>query len=470
MSQRIVINPVTRISGFMEIDVQVEGNRVVDAKTTGSFFRGFEQMMVGRNPFDAIYLTQRICGICSTAHSVASSVALEDALGVQVTEQGRYLRDLLHGCEFLQNHLRHFYQYTLPDYVRLPAVSSILRGAEHGDYRLPEAVNAELAAHYFEALQVSRQAHQMLAVLGGKAPHNHGIFVGGVTRAPTVDQIVAMKSMLSQISAFVRTKAVPDVYTIARYYDDYFTIGRGPGNLLSYGLFDRYDRLGTLYVDPLVYMADRVQPFRPELITESIDYAWYEGRSTYTPLETISEPELQKQGAYSWVKAPRYNGLPCEVGPLARLWLCGEYRAGISTMDRTIARTLETRKICEILATLLDQLEPGVSLQQVWALPDEATGVGLVDTTRGALGHWLKLENRLLSFYQIITPSAWDFSTRDAQQYGTAEQALLGTEIRNLAEPVELGRILRSFDPCMSCATHLYRPGHEPVTIKVFGC
>lgn len=469
MSQRIVINPVTRISGFMEIDVQVEANRVVDAQTKGSFFRGFEQMMVGRNPFDAIYLTQRICGICSTAHSVASSVALEDALGVQVTEQGRYLRDILHGCEFLQNHLRHFYQFTLPDYVKLPAVSSFLKSPDHGDFRLPAAVNEELAGHYFEALQVSRLAHQMLAILGGKAPHNHGVFVGGVTRAPTVDQIVSMRSILSEISAFVREKAVPDVYTIARYYEDYFRMGRGPGNLLSYGLFDRYPQLGTLYVDPLVYTAGRTQPFRPELITEEIDFAWYQGQRSYTPLETMTEPDLQKKGAYSWVKAPRYDGLPCEVGPLARLWLSGEYRAGLSAMDRTIARTLEKRKVTEILTTLLDQLEPGVPLQQAWELPDQATGVGLVDTTRGALGHWLKLENRLLSFYQIITPSAWDFSTRDTKQHGTAEQALLGTEIRNPEQPIELGRILRSFDPCMSCATHLYQPGKDPVTIQIFG-
>lgn len=470
MSQRIVINPITRISGFMEIDVQLEGNRVVDAKTTGSFFRGFEQMMVGRNPFDAIYLTQRICGICSTAHSVASSVALEDALGVQVTEQGRYLRDLLHGCEFLQNHLRHFYQYTLPDFVRLPAVSNALRSPEHGDFRLPDKVNEELASHYFEALQFSRLAHQMLAVLGGKAPHNHGIFIGGVTRAPSVDQIVTMKSILSQISAFVREKAVPDVYTIARYYDDYFAIGKGPGNLLSYGLFDRYARLGTLYVNASVYMGDQIHPFRQELITEEIDYAWYKGRSSYTPLETLVEPEMQKEGAYTFVKAPRYDGLPCEVGPLARLWLSGEYRHGISAMDRTIARTLETQKVCEILTILLDQLEPGVSLQKAWEIPESGTGTGLVDTTRGALGHWLKLENRLLSFYQIITPSAWDFSSRDARQYGTSEQALLGTEIKNPEQPVELGRILRSFDPCMSCATHVYRPGRDPVTIQVLGC
>ncbi|MBP1931099.1 nickel-dependent hydrogenase large subunit [Ammoniphilus resinae] len=251
MKKRVVINPLTRISGFMEIDVMLEQNKIIEVKTTGSIFRGFEQMMVGRSPFDAIYLTQRICGICSTAHSVASSLALEDALGVQVTALGRYLRDALHCCEFLQNHIRHTYQYTIPDYVKLPDVSSIFK-VDHGDFRLPQKVNEQLANHYFESLRMSRLAHQMLAVIGGKAPHNHGVFVGGISTPPNADQIVRMKSILQTITAFIEEKMVPDVYLIAKYYDDYFHMGKGPGNLMSYGAFDRYKDLGTLYVDPLV--------------------------------------------------------------------------------------------------------------------------------------------------------------------------------------------------------------------------
>ncbi len=119
-TKRVVINPVTRISGFMEIDADIDNNIVTDARTEGLLFRGFEKMLEGRNPFDAVYFTQRICGICSTAHSIASTLALEAALGVAVSQQGRYLRDIIHGCEFLQNHIRHFYQYTAPDFIKLP--------------------------------------------------------------------------------------------------------------------------------------------------------------------------------------------------------------------------------------------------------------------------------------------------------------------------------------------------------------
>lgn len=467
MTKRIVINPLTRISGFLEIDVAVENHRVTDAMTKGTFFRGFEKMMVGRNPFDGIYLTQRICGICSAAHSVAASHALEDAFQVQVTGLGRMLRDILHGCEFLQNHFRHFYQYSIPDYVKLPEVSSMLSPG-HDDFRLPTALNDQIAANYFESMQMSRLAHQTLAILGGKAPHNHGVFVGGIATPPTADQIIAMKSNIQKIHMFIEKKMVPDVYAIARYYDEYFSMGRGPGNLMSSGLFHKYTDLGTLYVDPLVSIQGKIEPFSPDFITEEIPHSWYRGKNIYRPFEEMPEPDMGKKEAYSWVKAPRYQDLPFEVGPLARLWLSGEYRNGISAMDRTIARVLETKKIAEILDRLLDEVTPDISVQKQWDVPERAIGKGIVDTTRGMLGHWMKIDNGVLSFYQIITPSTWDFSTEDTRGVkGTAEQALIGTEIKNLEHPVELGRILRSFDPCMSCATHVYVPGQEPRTFQV---
>ena len=169
MPERIVINPVTRISGFLEIEAHVENNTVVDAQTKGLMFRGFERMLRGRAPLDAIYFTERICGICSSAHATAAALALEDAMGVRLSDQGRYLRDILHGCEYLQNHLRHFFQYTLPDFVRLPEGYPLL-DTSHGDFRLPKAVNDKLAADYFASLDMSRASHEMLAVLGGKAP------------------------------------------------------------------------------------------------------------------------------------------------------------------------------------------------------------------------------------------------------------------------------------------------------------
>lgn len=465
--KRIVINPVTRLSGFMELDVIVENSLVCEAKTKGVMFRGFEQMMIGRSPFDAIYLTQRICGICSTAHSVASSIAIEQALSVEVTEQGRYLRDLIHCCEFLQNHLRHFYQYSLPDFVKMPSEYPLF-STDNTDFRIPKEINDTLAAHYFESLTYSRLAHQMLAVLGGKAPHNHGVFVGGYSTPPDASKIIHVKSILDKLSYFIQYKMIPDTYTVAKFYPELFQLGAGPGNFMSVGAFNGYEKLGTLYTEPLVYIDGKTATFEPAYIEEKIHYSWYNGKETNHPFEEMQEPDMNKKEAYTWVKAPRYKGVPMEVGPLARLWLSGEYRNGISAMDRTVARSLEAKKITDIMKILLDQIIPETHVQQKWQVPDTAQGAGLVETTRGSLGHWLKIKNGVIAFYQIITPSAWDFSASDDVSKGTAELALMNTPIANLDNPVELGRILRSFDPCMSCATHVYRVGHETRTIKVF--
>ncbi|UOE57650.1 nickel-dependent hydrogenase large subunit [Bacillus sp. CMF12] len=469
MSKRIVINPLTRISGFMEVEVIVDQHQVVDVKTKGNLFRGFEQMLVGRSPFDAVYFTQRICGICSAAHSMASSTALEDALNIEPSEQGRYLRDIIHCCEFLQNHIRHFYQYTVPDFVKIEG--NTLLQADHNDFRLPQKVNRVISQHYFESLEISRLAHQMLAVLGGKAPHNHGVFIGGITTQATAEKIVHLDSILQKIAKFIDEKMIPDVFEISRYYPEYYRLGGGYGNLLTYGAFNHYKDIKTLYVDPLVYTDNGIQSFDETKIQEKIDYSWYKSSSSaYSPNDAIPEPDRKKEKAYSWVKAPRYNDLPFEVGPLARLILSGDYTNGISAMDRTIARALEAKKIAGIMKTLLDLLIPNTNVQKKYELPEEeASGRGLVDTTRGALGHWIKINDKKIAFYQIITPSTWDFSTRDEKGYlGTAEEALMGTPIQDPENPVEIGRILRSFDPCMSCATHVHRPGKEIKTIQVF--
>lgn len=468
LKQKIVLKPVTRIRGFMEIDAIIENNRVIDAKAKGLLFKGFDKMLYGRNPFDAKYITQRICGIYSTAHSVASSLALEDAMGVIPSEQGKYFRDILHGCEFLRNHIRHFYQYTLPDFVKLSEDYSLILN-DHDDYRLPKVKSENLRAHYSESLHISQSTHEMSTVLGGKAPYNNGNYIGGFAGLITTDKILRMKEILHKVRQFISDKMVSDAFTIARYYSDYYSIGKGYGNFLSYGCFNGYKDIGTLYVNPRVYIKGKENVFDPGKIKEEIDYSWYIYKNnSYKPLDAAFEEDMNMSNIYSWVKAPRYNGLTCEVGPLARQWLCGDYRNGISTMDRIIARVLEAKKIAEIIGVLLENLTAGAYLQHIYTIPESIEGTGLVDTSRGALGHWLKIDNGILSSYRIITPSSWNLSTRGNNNLrGAAEQALIGTNVQNADNPIELGRIIRSFDPCVSCETHLYSREEHIKTIQV---
>lgn len=468
MGSKITINPITRISGFLEIEVEVEKNQVIDAKSSGMLFRGFEKMLRGRPPLDAIYFTERICGICSTAHSMGSTLALEDILDIHPNKNDKIIRDFMHGCEFVQNHLRHFYQYTFPDFVRGPEIQP-LYNATHNDYRLPEDKNKELSRSYLESLGYSRSAHEMLAVLGGKAPHTHGIFVGGVTVNLDAAKWIKIKSILASIREFVIGRMIPDVYTIAEYYPDYFENGIGYKDLMTYGVFDTYVEKDLFYVAPQVFMNGELQGFDPEKITENIYRAWYEARQIeQRPTEATVEENVYKEKAYSWIKAPRYEGEPMEVGPLARMWISGNYTRGISTMDRTIARVLEVSKIIGIMEGFLERMELKPTQQGRYSFPSEARGKGLIDTTRGALGHWVATENEEIQNYEIITPSSWNLSPEDSEGVkGVVEKALIGTTILDLKNPVEIGRIVRSFDPCVSCATHVLSDSYSPVRIRI---
>lgn len=468
MGEKITINPLTRISGFLEIEVEIENHRIVDAKSSGMLFRGFEKMLQGRPPLDAIYFTQRICGICSTAHSVASADALEDALKVVPDENDSMIRQVIHGCEFLQNHLRHFYQYTFPDYVNGPEINPLYKES-YGDYRLPKALNEKLSEHYLDSIKYSRLAHKMLAILAGKAPHNHGIFVGGITVNMNASIFVEINSILSSIKDFIENVMVEDVYIISKYYSDYFYNGKGYGNFMSYGVFDNYVDEPLRYVKLGILIDNERFSFEPNRITENIYYAWYKAEKVnIEPEQGYIQPDRKKEKAYSWVKAPRYNGYPMEVGPLARMWLSGEYKRGISTMDRTIARVLEAKRVCNIMQNLLSKIELQPSSQKIYEVPDKADGIGLKDTTRGALGHWLSIEDKKIKNYTIITPTTWNLSPMDSNGVkGVVEKALIGASVKNSQNPVEIGRIVRSFDPCVSCATHIISDKYSDINIRI---
>ncbi|WP_234123608.1 nickel-dependent hydrogenase large subunit [Clostridium hydrogenum] len=466
---KIVIDPITRISGFLETKVQVEENIITNAETSGLLFRGFEKMLKSRQPLDAVYFTQRICGICSTAHAVASSLALEDALKVTISLNDQYMRDLMHGFELMQNYLRHFYNLTVPSYVKMPDINPLYSN-QYSEYRIPKAENEKIANHSLESIKYSRLAHEGLAVLGGKAPHAHGIFVGGVTVNIDAYKLEKIKSIISELKEFINNIMLEDMQSISKYYSDYFKMGDSYNNFMSYGIFDHYVDPEISYVKPGVMINGKRQVFDKNKITENILHSWYvSDKQNENPAENnIDEVNLGKKEGYSFIKSPNYDGYSMEVGPLARLILAGEYKGGSSCMDRIVARVLETKKVIGILEGLAKRVELLPSNQRIYEIPNESFGVGLTDTTRGALGHWVKIENKLIKYYNIITPTVWNISPKDEQgRFGVGEKALIGTKIKNVKEPIEVGRIMRSFDPCISCATHVISDKCEPVYVKV---
>lgn len=456
--RKITINPVTRTHGYFSVELEIRDGQVSDARAGGLLFRGFEQMLQGRDPHDAVYLTQRICGICSSAHALTGAQALEDAFQIEVPHNGLLLRNLIYGADTLQNHLRFLYLLVIPDYISAPPGAP--GGApRRGDYRLPGAVQSRLQEHYLEALETSGLAHKAVAVFGGKAPHLQTIVAGGVTEKITADKVYRFQSLLSHIDRFIREKLERDMEDISRYYEDYYAVGQGYGNLLSFGQY-RVGAKGEGRVFPAgaVRFGQEQEALQPALITREIARSRYRGREEpLVPLEEHSRPAPNKEEAYSWIQAPRYEGLPFEGGPLARLWLAGIYRNGISVMDRLLARVLEAKEITARMNEWLRELVPdSPTINWLAPLPASGEGSGLTDSMRGPLAHWLRSENGRISVYRIITPSAWNLSPRDGQgRRGPLEEALIGTPVADADNPVEAGRVIRSFDPCISCAVHV---------------
>nr|WP_246583142.1 nickel-dependent hydrogenase large subunit [Clostridium simiarum] len=451
----------------MQITAYIENNKIIKAESQGMLFRGFEKMLKGRQPLDAIYFTERICGICSTAHSVASARALEKAFNIEVDKNEEMIRDVLHGSEFLQNHLRHFYQYVLPDYVRGFDINPIY-SVTHEDFRIPKIESEKLVEHYFQSLTYSRKAHEILAVLGGKAPHNHGVFAGGVTVNITAQKIVQIKALVTEIKDFIINKMLEDVSIISKYYKDYFSLGQGPKNLMTYGVFDSYGK-EIYYVSPGVIIEGKKEDLDITKINENIYRAWYKAEDTTLNIENNNwEVDPFKEEGYSYIKAPRYKGHAMQVGPLARMYISGEYREGISTMNRIVARALEANKIANIMLQLLDRIVPKNSTNKAYNLSPNAVGYGFIDTTRGSLGHYVNIEEKEIKNYTIITPSTWNLSPKDSNGIsGALEEALVGTYVDNPKNPTEIGRIVRSFDPCVSCATHVLSKDFSTMDIRV---
>jgi len=480
MSEKIKIDPITRIEGHLAIEAVVDDGMVKEAKSAGTLFRGFEIILQGRDPRDANRLTQRICGVCPTAHATASALCLDDAFGLtdKIPDNAKLIRALVFGSNFLQSHILHFYHLAALDYV--DAVGAVGDTAPfvpryEGDYRVSGEANAELVNHYVKALDIRRKCQEMLAIFGGKMPHNVGIVPGGVTEKPTEDKITNFLWRLKEIKEFIENVYIPDVIAVAKIYDDYFGIGKGCGRLLAYGGFDL--PTGKLFKTGVVSPDLQLEPFAKENITEDVKHSWYaDSSSGKNPAQGQTKPEPKKKQAYSFLKSPRYKGTVCELGPLARMVsnyvqgdaitkelvdsVLGEFSAGVdalySVLGRHAARAVEAKLVANAMVDWLTSLKPDEPAIVESQIPDKGEGAGLAEAPRGAVGHWITIKDKKIDRYQVITPTAWNASPKDDKgQPGAVEQAIIGTKVKDKDNPFEIVRIVRAFDPCLACSVHL---------------
>ncbi len=480
MATKIKIDPITRIEGHLAIEAVLDNGVVKEARSAGTLFRGFEIILQGRDPRDANRLTQRICGVCPTAHATASALCLDDAFGLDggIPDNGKLIRALIFGSNFLQSHILHFYHLAALDYVdAVGALGELYPFVPRyeGDYRISGKTNAELVNHYVTALDIRRKCQEMLSIFGGKMPHNVGIVPGGVTEKATEDKITNFLWRLNEIRDFINNTYLPDVIAVAGAYADYGEIGQGCQRLLSYGGFDLPS--GRLFRAGVISPQLKPEEFSRENITEDVKHSWYaDSTSGQNPAQGQTQPDLKKKQAYSFLKSPRYRGQACEVGPLARMVsnyvqgdanvkqlvdsLLNQVGADVtvlfSVLGRHAARALEAKLVADSMVDWLQQLKPGQPAIIDSEIPDEAEGAGLTEAPRGAVGHWITIKDKKIDRYQVITPTAWNASPKDDQdQPGAVEQAIIGTKVKDKDNPFELVRIVRAFDPCLACSVHL---------------
>lgn len=484
----VKLDPVTRLEGHMKIEVEIDENKkVIEARSTGNMFRGFEAMLKNRDPRDAVHITQRICGLCPVSHGMAAAKAIEASKGFTPSKQAILMRNLIQGGNFVSDHILHFYHLSLLDYVRGPEKSP-WNTSYNTDMRFSKAESSKIFDNYVKALDIRRKAHQMVSLFSGRIPHVRSIVPGGVTKVPSSDEVSQYKSFLSEVKDFVNNEYYSDVQKVASVYKDYFNIGKGYGNLISFGVFE-VEAEGTMknlfrsgrYTGGELLSVDFAK------IKESTRYSWYEGNDASSVREEDTNPDINKADAYSWVKATRYIDIPHEAGSIARMWINGDYKNGISVMDRHVAKMLEAKKLVNALSIWINNLNSypvnpdgdangntGYSYNNDLYDPKmhsfsyitAGEGIGTTEAPRGALLHYMKYgidpaqsTQSIIEKYQIITPTCWNASPMDSNgQRGPLEQALIGVQIQDVNNPIELMRIVHSFDPCTACAVHIMTP------------
>ena len=475
----ISLDPVTRIEGHLKAEVTVENGRVTDARMVGGMYRGFESILAGRDPADAPQIVQRICGVCPVSHDTAACLALEDAAKTAVPPNGRIARNLMLAANYLQSNILHFYHLAGQDYFRGSDTAPFIPRYARPDLRLPPSLNTQAVEQYLEALEVRQVCHEMVALLGGRMPHVQGMPAGGAAQIPTKETILEYAGRMKRVRDFAHNRLLPLAYAIAGVYRDLFDMAHGYGDALCAGAFPLDDtRGGKQAFRPGLWLNGRDAPFDPSLIREDTRHAWFtpspeDSGALFPPSGPAPEPDPDKKDAYTFVKAPSYAGRRLEVGPAARMWINDTPLSAVgrerlpevlgtraetvrdmgadnvfSLMGRQLTRAEEVHHTIGLIEGWLRELTPGEPTFLPPDIPEEADGMGFTEAPRGALGHAVRIRNGRIERYAVLAASMWNFSPRDAAgQRGPVEEALIGVPVPDPDSPVNVGRVIRAFDP-----------------------
>ncbi len=478
---RVIAGPFNRVEGDLEVSLDIRDGTIERAEVTTTLYRGFEQILAGRPGADALVIAPRICGICSVSQSIAAATALRNLAGGRAAPNGYLAANLAHAAENLADHLTHFFVFFMPDFAREEYAGRSWHGEAVDRFK---AVSGSASARF---LPMRRRLLEIMGIVAGKWPHSLAFQPGGTTRAIDVGERVQLASILGELQLFLEevvfgvpldtilsmeTPGELEAYSSGASGDFRFFLrvaddlalsqaGRGPGELLSYGAY--HDASSSLLPAGLTTAGGDVRPLDAEAISEDVSHSWL-AKTDLRPSAAETRIEAAKAGAYSWAKSPRLSGLPAETGALARLAVAQHplivallNEDGASNVrSRVVARLLETAILVHAMQGWLRQLKLKEEFCSHFALPDEAAAYGLVEAARGALGHWMTLSEGRISRYQIIAPTTWNFSPRDAAGTpGPLESALVGLDTGGMgAKSAALQHVIRSFDPCMVCTAH----------------
>ncbi|MCW3173793.1 nickel-dependent hydrogenase large subunit [Shewanella subflava] len=549
MNKRVVIDPITRIEGHLRIEVEVDENNVITkAWSSSTLWRGIEVILKGRTPMDVGLIVQRICGVCTYSHYRCGTEAVENALGMTIPVNAKYLRSLMQSSLYMHDHIVHFYHLHGLDWVdvvsalgadpakaaqdslkytdkpiatgegELRAVQERVKALVetgklgpfanaywgNGTYRFTPEQNLIALSHYLKALEVQRVAAEMLAIFGGKSPHPQSLVVGGVTSVRDMlspARLQEWKQKHAIVQDFIERAYQADIVMAAEAFGTEASV-LGGVNVKSFLCTNDF-LMGDgqyLFEQGVIMHGDlaNVTDINPDFIKEDVTHAWYQADSAQHPYDGTTVPDytgfveretvygklptLDGDGKYSWVKSPRYQDEPVEVGPLSCLLV--NYAKGnpivvdavngllartglpiealFTTLGRTAARMLQTVLVGQASLHTFDALITNLmSDESTFIAPEidsnkEYVGHAMNEAPRGMLSHWIRIKNGKVENYQAVVPTTWNAGPVDANgKMGPYEASLIGLTLEDPTKPLEVIRIIHSFDPCMACSVHV---------------